>query len=93
MNSQIAEGKWTELKGEIQKKWGQLTGSELDKAKGDMKAISGLIQQKYGTKSEEVKQKLSDMFSRFEDKASEVKDKASETAGKVADNVKKDLKH
>lgn len=79
MNENTIKGKWLEMKGDIQKAWGKLTDDELEKTKGDMKAIGGLIQQRYGEAQETYSKKLSDIFNRFEDKKDEkveqVKDK------------------
>ena len=48
MNDQILKGEWTQLKGEIQKTWGKITGSELDQIEGQWDNLAGLLQQKYG---------------------------------------------
>ncbi len=78
MNSNVVQGKWKEIKGEVQKAWGKLTGDELDQTKGDMTAIGGLIQQKYGMKVDEYTGKLKDIYGRFENskdqKTEEVKE-------------------
>lgn len=66
MNTNIAQGKWREIKGEIQKAWGMLTDDELEKTKGDAKAIAGILQQKYGRAEEDFSEKLGSIFSRFE---------------------------
>jgi hypothetical protein len=47
-----------------------------------MESVSGLIEQKYGTKKEEVKSRLRDIYSRFADKA----DRSS-------DDLKTNLRH
>lgn len=66
INANIAKGKWREIKGEIQKAWGKLTDDELEKTKGDAKAIAGILQQKYGRAEEDFSEKLGSIFSRFE---------------------------
>jgi uncharacterized protein YjbJ (UPF0337 family) len=68
MNEDTLKGKWLEIKGEVQKAWGQLTMDELDKTKGDMKAIAGLVQQKHGDNKEQFHKKFSEIIGRFEDK-------------------------
>jgi uncharacterized protein YjbJ (UPF0337 family) len=75
INENTVAGKWLELKGEVQKAWGKLTSDDLEKTKGDFKAISGLLQQKYGSSEESYKRPLTDIFARFEAK----KDAAVET--------------
>ncbi len=68
MNQDIAHGKWVEIKGEIQKMWGDLSGDELEKVKGNTTAISGLIEQKYGRKKDEVAKQLNSIFEKFSEK-------------------------
>jgi uncharacterized protein YjbJ (UPF0337 family) len=65
INENIAKGKWNELKGNIQKAWGNLTSDELDKTEGDMTRIAGILQQKYGFGQEEARKKLNDVIARF----------------------------
>ncbi len=72
LNENVVKGKWLEIKGDIQKAWGKLTDDELEKTKGDMKAISGLVQQKYGESQEFHSKKVSDIFHKFQDKKDEV---------------------
>lgn len=66
MNENTINGKWLEIKGEVQKAWGKLTDDELAKTKGDMKAIGGLIQQKYADEQTTYKDKLANIFNRYE---------------------------
>jgi uncharacterized protein YjbJ (UPF0337 family) len=71
----ISKTKWPELRGEVRKAWGQLTDEELDKTEGDMKAIGGLIQKRYGQTQDKYDVRLSEIFKKFEDRKSD-----SETA-------------
>ena len=68
MNENVIKGKWLEMKGDLQKAWGKLTEDDLEKTKGDLKAISGLIQQKYGEAQEKSSAKLDEIFKKFESK-------------------------
>jgi len=63
INENIAGGNWKELKGRIRSAWGKLTDDELETAKGDINAIAGMIQKKYGEKQEDVRKKLNGWFS------------------------------
>lgn len=65
MNMDNIKGKWREIKGELQKTWGRITDDEWESTKGDMTAVSGLIQQRYGDKKEEVSQKVSRMYDKY----------------------------
>jgi len=70
-NKDAIQGKWREIKGEVQKAWGRLTDDELEATKGDATALGGLIQQKYGQKKEEVEHSLNDIYERFKIKKDE----------------------
>lgn len=48
MNSDQFEGKWEQLKGGVQKQWGELTKDDLDVVQGDRKQLIGKIQERYG---------------------------------------------
>lgn len=53
MNKDILEGKWKQLKGKAQEKWGDLTNDELDQVNGNTQQLVGLVQERYG-KTREV---------------------------------------
>ena len=65
INENTTSGKWLEIKGNIQKAWGKLTDNELEQTRGDMKAIGGLIQQRYGEAQESYSKKLSAILKDF----------------------------
>lgn len=62
-NEDIFKGKWKEAKGEIRKMWGKLTDDDLEQAKGDLTALTGIIQRHYGESKESIHQKLDQYFS------------------------------
>lgn len=65
LNKDVIQGKWKEIKGELQKAWGNISNDEWEKTKGDSKAIAGLIQQKYGKSKSDVSKSVSDIFRRY----------------------------
>lgn len=69
MNDDIIKGKWTQLKGELVKAWGNVTESEWDKTKGDLTAIAGIVQEKYGYAKEEAAKRVSDVVGRLRERA------------------------
>lgn len=81
-NQDQVAGKWKEIKGELRKTWGEITDDEFEKTKGDMQAITGLIQQKYGESKENLKDKVSRIFSSFK-----------QSRSNVTEDVKADLRH
>ncbi len=48
MNEDILKGKWSELKGEIKKQWGELTDNDLMVISGEREKLIGALQTKYG---------------------------------------------
>jgi len=48
MNKDIIAGKWTQIKGQAQQKWGDLTDDVFDVQKGDSKYLAGKLQEQYG---------------------------------------------
>ncbi len=58
MNKDIFEGKWEQVKGEVQKKWGKLTNDDLDVIKGNAKIMVGKLQERYGMTIEDAEKEL-----------------------------------
>lgn len=48
MASDILEGKWKQLRGDIKMWWGDLTDDDLDKIGGKKDRLVGILQEKYG---------------------------------------------
>ncbi len=67
MTNDIFKGKWKQLQGEVQKQWGKLTNDELEETKGEETRLAGLLQERYGYKKEEVRQKLVDFVKKHSD--------------------------
>lgn len=86
MNQDHLSGKWKEFKGEIRNQWGRLTEDELESVKGNIGAIAGLIQQRYGDAKDAVSQKLDEIWARFDTKAEQQKEQG---AGMVVDATEK----
>lgn len=83
MNQDVIQGKWNEIKGEIRRAWGNVTGDELEQTKGNLDSISGIIQQRYGQRKEDVSEKLNNIVERFKEatvrKTDEVKENLRES--------------
>lgn len=58
MNWDQIKGNWTEYKGKIKAKWGDLTDDDLDKMEGKRDELVGKIQQRYGLSKEEADQQV-----------------------------------
>lgn len=78
MNKDIMEGKWNEIKGNLQKTWGKVTDDEWEQTKGDATAIAGILQQKYGFAKEDASKKVDDFMKRYSSETSDqLKEKPS----------------
>ncbi|MCO5142336.1 MAG: CsbD family protein [Oligoflexia bacterium] len=55
MNKDIAQGKWKQLKGKIQKKWGEFTNDDLDRINGNLETLAGELQERYGYSKDQAK--------------------------------------
>lgn len=64
MHSNIPDAQWNDVKGEIQKTWSKLNAAELEGTHGDVRAISSLVQKRYGLNSDVVDQKLDECIDR-----------------------------
>ncbi|MBI3914380.1 MAG: CsbD family protein [Chloroflexi bacterium] len=56
------QGKWTELRGKVKQRWGQITDNDLDRISGKRDELAGLLQQKYGYAKEKAEQEIDQFF-------------------------------
>ena len=63
LNQQTLEGNWNEIKGKLHERWGQLTQDDLQKARGNVDQLVGMIQRKTGEARERVEQYLNELTS------------------------------
>lgn len=62
MVSDILKGQWKQLKGEAQKRWGELTDDEVDQVKGETQKLVGLLQEKYGYTKEKAEGEIAEFL-------------------------------
>jgi len=60
MNKDIISGKWTQLKGKAQAKWGDLTDDDFKVAEGNAEYLSGRLQERYGYAKDRAEQEVRD---------------------------------
>jgi len=56
MNTDIFEGKWKQLKGQVKVRWGKLTDDDLDVAEGHSQYLAGKLQERYGLTKEKAEE-------------------------------------
>lgn len=62
MNMDIIEGKWKELRGQVQAKWGDLTDSDLDVVNGRRTELEGMLQKRYGYTKERATREVDEFL-------------------------------
>jgi len=58
MNRDIIGGKWKQLRGKAQEKWGKLTDDELDVIDGKKDQLVGKLQEHYGHTREDAEREV-----------------------------------
>lgn len=66
MNTDILEGKWKQIRGEIREAWGELTDDELDQIAGKREKLAGKLQEKYGWSRDEAERQIDDFLRNYE---------------------------
>lgn len=60
MNADILKGQWKQLKGDLQKKWGNLTDDHLTEINGDRTKLVGKVQEAYGIAVEDAEKQVAE---------------------------------
>lgn len=59
----ILFGKWHELKGQVQQRWGKLTDDDLARLSGKTEELAGILQQRYGYGKAQAKIEINNWLS------------------------------
>lgn len=89
MNTNVMEGKWEKIRGELQKQWGKLTNDDLDQIQGEISTLEGKLRERYGYSKDEAKDQV-DKFMR------EARDQFAEVQGTLTQrlrNTGEELQH
>jgi uncharacterized protein YjbJ (UPF0337 family) len=55
MDNQKLKGKWNQVKGEVKRKWGQVTDDDLMQAEGSLDKLIGKIQERTGEQRDAIR--------------------------------------
>ena len=88
MNTEQMSGKWKQMKGAAQQKWGKLTDNDLQVINGQREMLVGKLQERYGLMKEEAQKKADEFF-----KAYEAQEEEHATYGKAHDSADRDKHH
>lgn len=63
MNWDRIEGNWKQFTGNARQKWGKLTDSDVEEAKGNRDILVGKVQERYGVAKDEAERQVDDWAS------------------------------
>ncbi|SLN73810.1 CsbD family protein [Oceanibacterium hippocampi] len=64
MNWDQIEGKWKQLTGDVQARWGKLTNDDIDVVEGNREKLVGKIQERYGVAKSEAEKEVDEWSAR-----------------------------
>jgi uncharacterized protein YjbJ (UPF0337 family) len=71
MSNDLLKAKWTQVQGEVKKRWGKLTDSEVNEIQGESDKLVGLLQERYALAKDEALEQvakfLDDVNKKLED--------------------------
>jgi uncharacterized protein YjbJ (UPF0337 family) len=88
VNTQVLQGQWNQVRGQLKKKWGQLTEDDLKFANGNLDQLVGRIQHKTGEAREAIESFLDEMTSQGASAVSQAAESVKNYAGYASDQVR-----
>ena len=88
VNTQVLQGQWNQVRGQLKKKWGQLTEDDLKFTNGNIDQLIGRIQHKTGEAREAVESFLDELTSQGASAISSAADSAGQYARYAADQMR-----
>ncbi len=88
MNTQVLQGQWNEVRGQLKKKWAQLSDDDLKLTNGNIDQLVGKIQHKTGVARETIEQYLDELTSQGASAVSQVAETAGQYGRYAADQVR-----
>jgi uncharacterized protein YjbJ (UPF0337 family)/vacuolar-type H+-ATPase subunit H len=62
LNRDTLSGQWKQIKGEVKRKWGQLTDDDMMRIEGDYDKLIGALQTRYGYTREHAEREITNFF-------------------------------
>ena len=69
MNTDVMEGKWKQVRGQVKEWWGKLTDDDLDRIAGKRDQLVGTLQEKYGWARQAAEDEVSRRFRDIDEEA------------------------
>jgi uncharacterized protein YjbJ (UPF0337 family) len=87
VNTQVLQGQWNQVRGQLKKKWGQLTDDDLRFANGNIDQLIGRIQHKTGEAREAIEGFIDEMTSQGASAIAQAADTAGQYARQAAQSA------
>jgi uncharacterized protein YjbJ (UPF0337 family) len=88
VNTQVLQGQWNQVRGQLKKKWGQLTDDDLKFANGNLDQLVGKIQHKTGEAREAIENFLDELTAQGSSTIAQAAETARQYAGIAGDQVR-----
>jgi uncharacterized protein YjbJ (UPF0337 family) len=88
VNTQVLQGQWNQVRGQLKKKWGQLTEDDLKFANGNLDQLVGRIQHKTGEAREAIESFLDEMSSQGASAVSQAAESVRNYAGVASEQMR-----
>jgi len=88
VNAQTLQGQWNQVRGELKKKWGQLSEDDLKFTNGNIDQLIGRIQSRTGEAREAIEKFLGEATSQGASLVSQASEHAGEYARYAADQAR-----
>jgi len=88
VNTQVLQGQWNQVRGQLKKKWGQLTEDDLRFANGNIDQLIGRIQHKTGEAREAIEGFLDELTSQGASAVAQAADSVRQYAGYASDQMR-----
>ncbi len=88
VNAQALQGQWNQIRGDLKKKWGQLTDDDLRFNNGNIDQLVGKIQQRTGEAREAIEQFLTEATSQGAGAVAQATEQVGQYARYAGDQVR-----
>jgi uncharacterized protein YjbJ (UPF0337 family) len=88
VNAQVLEGQWNEVRGQLKKKWSQLTDDDLRFANGNLDQLVGIIQRRTGEAREGIERFLESVTAQGASAISQAADSVGEYGRFMSDQMR-----
>jgi len=88
VNTQVLQGQWNQVRGQLKKKWAQLTEDDLKFANGNIDQLIGRIQHKTGEAREAIEEFLDELTAQGGAAVSQAAESVRHYAGYATDQMR-----